>query len=87
MTFTSKRFKCLTLFCFGLGCGVGSDEPAPPHSPAGVALSSLEDVGKSAKTVQGAAHSLESLIDEGRRRVKNGESRESVLWARRCNLI
>ena len=62
-----------------LGCTVGSDGPPSANSQAANALSTLEGVSNQAVRVNEAALSLESLIDEGRRRIAQGESKEMVL--------
>ena len=61
------------------GCAVGDNTRPEPDTKKDQALRSLATVADKAQSLESAALALESLVDEGRRRISNGEPRSVVI--------
>ena len=62
------------LFVLLLGCTVSPDGPATPGSPSAEAAARAAEIARQAGEVETLSATLESEVDEGRRRIERGES-------------
>ena len=68
------------LFLFILsGCEVGDPGSPPKSSQAALVLQDIKDVQNQSKEIEVLAYQLESWVDEARRKVAAGESKEEQI--------
>ena len=69
----------LTFFLFS--CSIGNQSPPAPASPAAQALQQVQVIERESQGLYKQAHALESWIDEARRNVEKGQSKEQQVQA------
>ena len=68
------------------GCKIGDVGYPSEDVPAGKALLEMKNVEAKAKAINATAYQLESMVDEARRRIDNGEDKKTVLEEMRTQL-